>query len=300
MIKLILRYEFLKCEKQKTVKHILKNELNISERLVKKLKSENMIMCNGVPIYVNKILNQNDVLEVNVDFDNEDSTVLPENIDIDILYEDECLIALNKKPGIIIHPTSSHPTGTLANAISYYLIQKNVHKKVRPVSRLDKDTSGIILFAKNQYVQEHLINQMKERVFIKEYLGIVQGEIPTKQETISLPIGRKPDSIILRQIDYNGSHAITHYELLEKLNNASLLKFKLETGRTHQIRVHCQAIGHPLLGETLYSDVKTELISRQALHSNKVEFIHPLTKIKLELTAPIHDDFMNALDILRM
>jgi len=282
-----------------TVKHILKNKLGLSTNLVNKLKRFGKIYKNSMPVYVNEVVKTNDIVEAIIDFDEDSENVVPEPIDIDILYEDDLLIALNKPANMVVHPTSLHTSGTMANALMHYFNSKNLNIKIRPVSRLDRDTSGIIVFAKNQYIQAVLTEQMQNNLFKKYYFGIVHGHVDQQKGTIDLPIERKPDSIMLRHVSPSGSPSVTHYEVIEYLNGATFLKFDLETGRTHQIRVHCQAIGHPLLGDTLYSDFSTDLISRQALHSGKVIFVHPHTKKNIELSAPLPDDMLNCLEILR-
>lgn len=281
------------------IKSILKNKFEFSEKLIKKLKRNRRIFCNDTPVFVNYVVSIGDVIEVFLDFDEESENVIPEKMDLDIIYEDECLIAINKQPDSVVHPTCSHPTGTIANGLMYHFLQKGLKTKIRPVSRLDRGTSGVIIFAKNQFVQEYLIQQMKRNEFQKGYVGIVHGNVKSKSGTIDLPIDRKPGSIMLRHVSETGYKSVTHYSVIEYLNNATLLKFFLETGRTHQIRVHCQAIGHPLIGDTLYSNVKTELIGRQALHSYKAEFIHPFTKEKMNLLCPISPDIINLLEIMR-
>lgn len=296
---MLLKYVVDMESDKKTVKHILKTKLNLSERLVKKLKYENRIFCNSIPVYVNALVKTNDVVTAHIDFVEESNDVIPQEIDIDILFEDDCLIVLNKQPGIVVHPTSSHQSGTIANAIMFHLNKQGVSKKVRPVSRLDRDTSGIIIFAKNQFVQEALIRQMNDKTFAKEYIGVVHGIVQEAEGVIDLPIDRKPGSIMERHISETGYPSITHYRLIECFDNASYMSFTLKTGRTHQIRVHCQAIGHSLLGDTLYSDIKTELINRQALHSSYVKFKHPYTNDFMELTAPIPGDINQLLEILR-
>jgi 23S rRNA pseudouridine1911/1915/1917 synthase len=297
----------------KNVKHILKNNLELSERLIKKLKTNGRILCNSRPVYVNAIVQFNDIIETDINFDEECDNIQSENIELDIIYEDEALIAINKRPFMVVHPTFNHQSGTIANGLIHYFNSKGIIRKIRPVSRLDRDTSGIIIFAKNEYVQESLIRQMKDKLFKKEYYGIVYGKFKNSKGTINLPIDRKPESIMLRHISDSGSIAVTHFEVIQYFNNATFLKFELETGRTHQIRVHCQAIGHPLIGDTLYSflpesipfqvttaTLDETIINRQALHSFNVNFLHPLSKKPIEINAPIPNDIENLLQFLEI
>lgn len=288
----------------KTIKTVLKSEFQLSEKLIKKMKFSNKIFSNKISVYVNHIVQEGDIVEAFLDFEDINEDIIPEKIDIDILYEDDCLIVLNKQANIVVHPVFNHTTGTIANALVYYFKQKGILTKIRPVSRLDRGTTGIIIFAKNQFVQAELIKQMKEKVFKKYYLGIVHGKIENPSGTIDLPIDRKPDSIMLRHVSLSGYPSITHYEVIETFKDAAFLKFNLETGRTHQIRVHCQAIQHSLIGDTLYPDPNLApdssiLIDRQALHSHKVIFIHPRSKNRIELVAPMPSDMEALLEILR-
>lgn len=299
---MILEHIIDTSENGKVLKYILKGKMKLSERLVKKLKFQDKIYVNNQPVHVNYIVKENDHITVELDLEEECDYIEPQKIPIDIIFEDDCLLVLNKQPGIVVHPTCSHPDSTIANGIVYYLREKGIFKKVRPVSRLDRETSGIIIFAKNQFAQETLIKQMKSKEFEKEYLGIVQG-IPTVTEgTINLPIDRKPDSIMLRHISETGAPSITHYEVLESfpVHNASLLRFKLETGRTHQIRVHCQAMGFPIYGDTLYSENNGLLISRQALHSHVTKILHPESRNEVFFTAQLPSDMLKVLEIMRL
>lgn len=205
---------------------------------------------------------------------------------------------------MVVHPTFRHFSGTVANGLMYHLLQKGIKTLVRPVSRLDRDTSGIIIFAMNPFIQENLIRQMHSNSYIKEYIGLVYGSFEEVCGTISLPIERLPGSIMLRHTTAGGAPSVTHYEVLERFDDATFLKFTLETGRTHQIRVHCQATGHPLIGDTLYPLSSFEgrhegLMSRQALHSARTLFTHPFTNKILELEAPIPADIKHSLEILR-
>lgn len=288
----------------KTVKYILKNKLDLSERMVKKLKFSSRIFLNSVSVYVNVLVHTGDHLEAFVDIEEINADILPEPLDLDIIYEDDMLIAVNKPPNMVVHPTFQHFSGTVANALMYHFLQKNIKTLVRPVSRLDRDTSGIIIFALNPFIQESLVRQMHDNTFLKEYAGIVHGTFNNTLGTIDLPIDRLPGSIMLRHVTGQGSPSVTHYEVLEQFDDTAFLKFKLETGRTHQIRVHSQATGHPILGDTLYSlpifeNSHAGLISRQALHSRRTVFKHPFTNKNLELEAPVPSDMRNALEILR-
>ncbi len=294
----------------KTVKHILKGQLQLSERLVKRLKYSGKILRNSLPVWVNEIVEPGDSIEALIDFtDEECETVSPQDIPLNIIYEDECMIVVDKQPGIVVHPTCGHYDSTIANGIMYYLGLSGIKKKIRPVSRLDRDTSGIIIFAKNEFVQESLVRQMNSKTFLKEYIGIVHGMVQERNGTINLPIGRKPGSIVSRHVTETGAPSVTHFEVLDYLKDATLMKFHLETGRTHQIRVHCQAVNHPLVGDGLYpyldegsSNSVSSLdasLGRQALHSCRVSFLHPLTRETMNIHSQIPADMCHVLEILR-
>ena len=216
-------------------------------------------------------------------------------MDLDIIYEDDSFIVVNKAPNMAIHPSMLHYDTSLSNGIRYYFDSINLKKKIRPVNRLDKDTSGLVIFAKNEYIQECLVSQMKTKDMKKTYIAICEGIFEEKSGTINLPIARKPNSIIERCVDSSGDQAITHYEVLKEFQNTSVVKCILETGRTHQIRVHLSHINHPILGDTLYGK-KYTTISRQLLHAYKLDFIHPITRKKVSYTAPIPDDFKQFID----
>ncbi|HOV25034.1 MAG TPA: RluA family pseudouridine synthase [Pseudobacteroides sp.] len=295
---MILKYTVLPEDNGKKLKSILKNKMGLSERLIKRLKNNRKILVNSCLTYVNHDVSSGETVEVHIDFVETADEIVPEDVPIDIIYEDEYLIALNKQPGIVVHPTCSHPSRTIANGVMLHYLNNNEHKKIRPVSRLDRDTSGVIVFAKNEFIQQSLIKQMHENCYIKEYIGVVSGIVANTSGTIDLPIARKPGSIMLRHISEDGDRAVTHYTVLKHLKDATLLRFRLETGRTHQIRVHCQAIGHPLIGDTLYSDSNADnlLIGRQALHSIETVFTHPVFNSQIRLTASIPQDIKNLID----
>ena len=230
-----------------------------------------------------------DKLVIDFNYDEDNSNIVPKKMSLDIVYEDEWLLVVNKMSEIAIHPSILHFDNSLSNGVRFYFDKIGLKKKIRPINRLDKDTSGLVLFAKSEHIQESLSLQMKEKNFEKEYICLCSGLFDKKYGTINLPIARKEGSIIERCIDEYGKNAITHYKVLEEFKDYSLVLCKLETGRTHQIRLHMASIGHPLLGDTLYG-TSSLLISRQALHSYKVRFIHPITKKEIELIAKLPQD----------
>lgn len=269
---------------ENNIKEILREKLSFSERLYKKVKKD-YIYVNGIKIGYNTILHSGDIITIDLDFCEDNSNVVPNgNIPLNILYEDEWLIIVDKPAGIPVHPSMDHFENSLSNAVKYYYDNIGIHKKIRPVNRLDKDTSGIVIFAKSEYIQENLKN------YHKEYLAAVKGHLEGLG-TIDAPIARKDKSIIERCINENGDRAITHYEVIKNIEdkNITLVKCILETGRTHQIRVHMAHIGHPLIGDSLYG-TPSPLINRQALHAYHISFIHPVTREKVDITCKLTDD----------
>lgn len=274
------------------LKELLKSHFQISDRLLAKLKNAQKIFINGEKVSVRASLKTGDLVEVNLDFLENNSNIVPTKMKLDILFEDETMLIINKPAGVPVHPSMDHFEDSLSNGIRFYFDEIGLKRKIRPVNRLDKDTTGIVIFAKNEYVQECLVKQMKKNTFVKEYIAVCSGSFDCKAGTIDAPIARKEDSIIERCVSEAGDKAVTHYEVLKNVNNYSVVKCILETGRTHQIRVHLAHIGHPLLGDTLYG-TSSPLIHRQALHAYKVKFIHPISLKSIELTAKIPNDIKN-------
>ncbi len=273
-----------------TINSILQNELKISSRLLYKLIKLNKIELNHKPCDTRKTGNLEDTITVNFDYEEDNSNIVPTKMDLNIIFEDDWLLVVNKPAGIAIHPSVLHYSDSLCNGIRFYFDKIGLKKKIRPANRLDLNTSGLVVFAKCEYIQECLINQMKNNQFKKEYLAVCDGIFNEKSGTINLPIARKENSIIERCISENGQTAITHYEVLKEFDNYSLVKCSLETGRTHQIRVHMSAIGHPLLGDTLYGSI-SDLINRQALHCYNLQFIHPVYNNDLNFFGDLPNDF---------
>lgn len=292
-----LKYIVKENDKNKTIKQVLKNEFKISNRLILKLKNNNQIFVNNKNEWLDYNIKCNDIVTANLDFIEDSSNIVPTKMELDIIYEDEAFLIINKPAGIAIHPSILHFENSLSNGVKFYFDSINLHRLIRPVNRLDRNTSGLVVFAKNEYIQESLIKQMTENIFSKEYLCLANGCFDDKQGIINAPIGRKNNSIIERCISFeNGQESITEYEVLQNFQNFSLVKCKLKTGRTHQIRVHMAYIGHALLGDDLYG-TQSSLINRQALHSCKIEFIHPISNKKVCFTAPLPNDIQNIINM---
>ena len=272
------------CKENLSINQILKKEFDISNRLFTKLLQKNCVTCNGKTCDTRNKVNIGDEITIDFSYEEENSNIVPTKMNLNIKYEDEWLIVLDKPKAQATHPSILHYDDTLSNGLKYYFDNINLHKKIRPVNRLDYNTSGLIVFAKNEYIQDCLIKQMEKNIFKKKYIALVHGLLKEKNGQINLPIARKSGSIIERCISENGKKAITKYELLEEKGNLSLVKCTLITGRTHQIRVHFSAIGHPLVGDTLYGE-KNDTIDGQILHCSEIEFIHPITKTQLSINS---------------
>ena len=276
---------------------ILKDELFISNILYRKIKKD-YIFVNGTKIDYKTILKPNDIITIKLDFNENNSNIVAnKDIKFNILYEDEWLLAANKSANLAVHPSMRHYDISLSNGVKYYYDTNNLNKKIRPINRLDKDTSGIVIFAKSEYIQDNI------KILDKEYLALSLGKFDKNKGIIDKPIKRKENSIIERCISSDGEKAITHFEVLnsffskEEENYISLVNCKLETGRTHQIRVHLSSINHPILGDTLYG-MPSKLISRQALHCFKMKFIHPVTKKEITINSPIPNDMKKIIDLM--
>lgn len=285
-----LKYTIQESDANKTINEILLSQFNFSTRLFSKLIRNKNIYKYNQPLDTRCYANFGDTIIIDFSYKEDNSNITPTNMDLNIIYEDEWLLVVNKPAGIPIHPSRLHYENSLSNGIKYYFDTINLKKKIRPVNRLDLDTSGLVIFAKCEYIQEAFVRQMANKTFQKEYLCFVDGILDQKNGSINLPIARKSGSIIERCIDKNNGHpSTTHYEVIREFQNYSLVQCKLETGRTHQIRVHMQAIGHPIIGDTLYGK-KSPFINRQALHSYQIQCIHPVTKKKLNFIAKLPKD----------
>lgn len=275
-----------------------------SRSFFQKLIKEGHILVNDKSEKANYRLRIEDMISVEIP-DAVETPIVPENIPLDILYEDDDLLVVNKPKGMVVHPSAGHYTGTLVNAIMYHCKDSlsGINGEIRPgiVHRIDMDTTGSLIVCKNDESHIFIAEQIKEHSVVRKYRGIVYGHVQEEEGTIHAPIGRHPIERKKMAInDKNGKDAITHYRVLEHFSNYTYMEFQLETGRTHQIRVHMASIGHPLLGDTLYSSGRSPYkLQGQTLHAMTIGFIHPKTKEYMEVVAPLPEYFEKILRDLR-
>lgn len=289
---MIFEYKIDKKSHNMTIENYLKS-LGYSKHLIIHLKNTDLgISINNELKYITYVLKEEEILKIRLEEKSSDSTIIPTKMDLDIIYEDPHLLVINKAPGIPVHPSMGNHENTLANGLKYYFQKKNPEDNTfifRCINRLDRDTSGLMIVAKHMLSGCILSDMVKNKEIQREYLAIAGGKVPD-EGTIDAPIARVPDSVLERTVDFEkGVTAITHYKCLDYKNGYSLVSLKLETGRTHQIRVHMKHIGHPLPGDFIYCP-DFSLIKRQALHSHRLNFSHPITKTKLEFMVPLPED----------
>ena len=276
-----------KVSDSKTILQILKEDLSFSSRLLTKVK--NNILLNDKACKTCDTANIGDILKIDLSYEETSDNIVSNNdISLKILYEDEWMLIVDKPPFMPVHPSINHYEDSLSNGVKAYFLKNRINKKIRPVNRLDKNTTGIVIFAKSEYIQENLTD------YEKYYLAIVNGKTDDSG-VIDKPIARKLPSIIERTIRDDGDQAITRYKTLEFKNNMSLVECKLETGRTHQIRVHMASIGHSIIGDDLYG-VSSTLINRQALHAYKIKFVHPVSRKEMVIESELPDDMKSILE----
>ena len=278
----------------------------VSRSAIQNLVEEGLVFCNGNPVSKNYKLKKGDLIKVLIP-EAKEIDLTPENIPLDIRYEDDDLLVVNKPKGMVVHPAPGNYSGTLVNALMYHCKDSlsGINGEIRPgiVHRIDKDTSGLLIVAKNDFAHNHLASQIKAHTFTREYRAIVYGGFKEPIGSVDAPIGRNPKDRKQMAVLFSDAHArnaVTHYEVLEELKGFSFMKFRLETGRTHQIRVHMAYTGHPIAGDPVYGPKKviTEL-GGQCLHAGLIGFIHPRTGEYIEIDSELPEYFATYLEKLR-
>lgn len=285
-------------------RYLSDNLEEISRSYLQKLLKEKHITVNEKEIKANYKVQEGDTISVSVP-EPEEPDILPEEIPLDILYEDDSLMVVNKPKNMVVHPSAGHFSGTLVNAVLFHCKGNlsGINGIMRPgiVHRIDKDTTGALLICKTDSCHRILAEQLKVHSITRKYRAVVQGNLKDDEGTIEGPIGRHATDRKKMAINYkNGKEAVTHYRVLERFGNATYIECQLETGRTHQIRVHMASIGHPLLGDTTYGSVKNPYhLQGQALHAMVLGFLHPVTNMYMEFAAPLPEYFLKLLEKLR-
>lgn len=277
------------------LEQFLRKEMKLTQRQIRQAKyRESGICVNGIRSRISYMLKPGDLVSVLLEEESLESTQLISGTgELEVLYEDEDILAVNKPAGIVVHPSHGHYEDSLSNMAAGYFRERGMAVKIRPVGRLDKDTSGIVLFAKNQVAAARLSGQKASGIYDKEYLALVQGIPAVHKNTICTDLAKDADSLMKMKTTENGLHAITHYEVLQEFGIYSLLRISIDTGRTHQIRVHMASIGHPLLGDHLYGTDRS--IGRTALHASFCRFVQPFTEEAIEISAELPGDMKELL-----
>ncbi len=295
-------YFFQKGRNPERLDLFLSRESGLTRAKIKNLLSDNKIFINGgTAEKAGILLKGGEKLEIALP-EPESSELKPEAIPLDILYEDKDLLVINKPAGLVVHPAAGHWEGTLVNALIYHFNQLSSIYPLRPgiVHRLDKNTSGLLLIAKSDKAHLQLSKQLKSREIKKDYAVIVHGRISQNEGIIDQPIGRHPkDRKKMAVVSSNGRDAVTRFKVLERFKNHTYLECRIETGRTHQIRVHLSNMGYPIIGDSLYGSKKDDLAARQMLHAWKIQLAHPITFQPVKFEAQLPDDFQKTLILLR-
>jgi len=292
---MLLSYTAMEKDRGRTVYSIVRGEMHVSHALARRMKMSGAISVSGAPVYANFTVLPGQTVVADVGAVETPCDNIPETGPIDILFENDGLIAVNKPAGIIVHPSRSRNSGTLSNFVAGHMAAAGCIPSCHAVNRLDRDTTGVVLFAKNSHMKARASAALADRNVVKEYAALVYGRMPARG-VIDLPIRRLVERNMLRVVSPDGQRAVTHYETIRVLkaggSEVSLLRLRLETGRTHQIRVHCLHEGHPILGDTLYNTDLSKSLSQtlgimtQALHAWRLGFTEPLGGEFMMLTAP--------------
>lgn len=269
---------------------------SISGRLFRRLYKKKHIYLNGKFVRKSTELKKGD--KVTIYMEDEENNIAPEKMELDIVYENHDLLVINKQADIVVHPTKSHQENTLSNGIAYYFKKNGIYKKIRFVNRLDMDTTGLLIVAKNPYAHQQVAIQLEENTVDKKYFALVEGVVEKDEDTIDLPIGREEEASIRKVVTKKGQKALTAYRVIERFKDASLVEVQIFTGRSHQIRVHMNHIGHPIIGDSLYNK-ESPYIKRQALHSYYLKAKQPRTHNDIEFIAPLPRDMEQLISLMK-
>ena len=290
------KYNYLvwSVEKEEVLKKVLIEEMGISLRMISELKSRRAVNVNGTLRFNHEPVHVGEIITVDLG-ENRSEYGLEEGV-VDVIYEDEDIVAVNKSPFIVVHPTGTHLTGTLLNYMESWFRQNGILEKVRFISRLDRDTSGILLIAKNRYAHHRMSQAHQDMMMQKTYVALIEGKMKIQEGEINAPIGRRENGI-KREVMEDGQTAITKYKVLKEGEKFSLVELTPVTGRTHQLRCHMAYIGYPLIGDSLYGG-NMEYMNRQALHSVTLEFFSPRKEEKIYLKAELPQDMQELVNRL--
>lgn len=277
------------------IKDYLRRHVGFSLTIWRKIKHSGTLSVNHHHIPINHIVHPGDLITVNRQ---QPCSIVPTKLPLNICYEDDYILVIDKPAGMLVHPTTTEHRTTLANGVMHYYQTMQLPYTFHPVHRLDRNTSGLVLIAKHPHIQ-HLLSRNDIKNINRQYVALASGRILPAEGIIDEPIARHPDSIIQRMVHDSGQHAITSYKLLKGLSNASLVELTLLTGRTHQIRVHLAHIGHPLLGDDLYGGSR-EFIERQALHAARLSFSHPVSGKIIDVSSPLPIDLLQLIKMLEI
>lgn len=293
----VLTYTISRPDAGKSVLTFLKEKKYSRNLIVYLKKMRPGIVVNNEWVYISHELKEHDILTIRLT-EQQEQKILPLELPFGVVYEDEDLLVADKPACMPVHPSIEHYTHTLANAVAFHAAQRQEQYPFRCINRLDRDTSGLTLIAKNPYSSCMLYEQMRNRKIQRTYYAIAEG-YTQPEGCINAPIARRPGSVIERTVDFeSGEYAVTHYKTLASHGDLSFLKLRLDTGRTHQIRVHMSYLGHPLAGDFLYNNQKNSRIQRQALHAGNLEFVHPVNGQVLRFSTPLPEDMLNLLHMI--
>ncbi len=285
-------------EGNRLIRSYLTGIKHLSAKALRRLKNRGTVLVNDVPVYLKSTIHEGDRIILIYPPENNNPYLTPEEVPINIVYEDQDIMVLDKQAGICVHPTKHYPRGTLANGVLFHWRKIGENSTIHFINRLDRNTTGLVLLAKNTYGAQQFFRQQREGIIKRSYLALVQGEVKNNSGYIDLPIAREDSPTTKRLISKEGKPSVTHYQVMERFSGYTLLEVRLETGRTHQIRVHLGHLGYPIIGDSFYGG-DTTLLNRQFLHAFRLVFYHPINSKKMEFTTEIPEELTRVLSEMK-